>query len=193
MRRLWQMLAHNNGQTVNYSSLGSSLGVSNVTIRNYIDLLEGTFMLRALSPYFSNLEKRLVKAPKVYISDSGILSALLDLSDLEQIFGHPVFGTLWESVVLSNLSGEFPGADISFYRTSHGSEIDFIVQWKGKRIAIECKTSLSPFLSRGNRSALEDIKPDQTFIVSPVDKGWMLKGPISIVSLSELIERMKDL
>ncbi|MBV6654710.1 MAG: ATP-binding protein, partial [Mameliella sp.] len=116
MRRLWQMLAHTNGQTVNLSKLGSSLGVSNTTVRKYIDLLEGTFMLIQLPPYEQNTKKRLVKSPKVYISDSGITTALLQLKSFEQAAGHPAFGSLWETTVLANLKGHFPNLDISFYR-----------------------------------------------------------------------------
>jgi predicted AAA+ superfamily ATPase len=103
MRRLWQMLAHSNGQTVNYSSLGNSLGVSHTTIRNYIDLLEGAFMVRQVLPYFENTKKRIVKSPKVYITDTGLINALLGLKDFIQVAGHPGFGSLWETTVLVNL------------------------------------------------------------------------------------------
>ena len=103
MRRLWQMLAHNNGQTVDYSSLAKSLGVSDVTIKNYIDLLESTFMVDVVQLYISNLGKRLVKAPKVYVSDSGICSTLLGISSFEAMSGHPSFGAMWEQIVLHNL------------------------------------------------------------------------------------------
>ena len=112
MRRLWQMLAHNNGQTLNLSSLGGSLGVSQTTVRNYIDLLEATFMLKSVRPFYSNTGKRLVKSPKVCESDTGILAALLGLSDFADISGHPVYGSLWETMVLSNLAGELPASEI---------------------------------------------------------------------------------
>lgn len=190
MRRLWQMLAHNNGQTVNYSLLGNSLGVSNVTIRNYIDLLSGTFMVNTLPPYHKNFGKRTVKAPKVYISDTGITSRLLGLKGFEQITGHPVFGSLWESIVLSNLKGNFPSGNYFFFRTSNGAEIDIIAESHNKIIAVECKASLSPSLTKGSYAAIETVKPDHTYVVAPVEKGWSMDNGIDVVSLSELIEKL---
>jgi predicted AAA+ superfamily ATPase len=193
VQRLWQMLAHLNGQTVNYSALSNSLGVSNTTVKNYIDILQSTFMIDVVPPHISNTGKRLIKSPKVYINDSGILSALLDLKDFSQLTGHPVFGSLWEGVVLENLRGHFHEADIRFYRTSHGSELDFLFLLSGKPIAIECKASLAPALSRGSYTAIEDIKPVHTFIVSPVKEGYSVRKDIDVVSLDELIIRLGQL
>ena len=190
MRRLWQMLAHLNGQTVNYSKLGGSLGVSHTTIRNYIELLQETFMVILVNPYNLNTGKRLVKSPKVYLSDTGIIGALLNLHDFNQLAGHPVFGSLWETLVLSNLKGHFPGLDYSFYRTSHGAEIDLVVSDGNQTLAVECKATLSPSLSRGTFSAIEDVMPGKTFIACPVDKGYLLKNNIRVVSLIELIDEM---
>jgi len=191
MRRLWQMLAHINGQTVNYSMLGKSLGVSNVTIRNYIDLLQGTFMLHVVPPYRSNSGKRMVKAPKVYIADSGLSACLLQLETFEQILGSPVVGSLWEQVVLTNLKGHFQSAKFYFYRTSAGSEMDFVMDYKNKIFAIECKSSLSPSLTKGGFNAIEDIHPHYIYLVAPVEKGWPVKPHIDIVSLQELISSIK--
>lgn len=187
MRRLWQMLAHMNGQTVNYSVLGKSLGVSNVTVRNYIDLLQGTFMLHTLPPYMSNVGKRMIKAPKVYIADSGLTACLLQLQNFEQILGSPVIGSLWEQIVLTNLNGHFQSAQFYFYRTSAGAEMDFVMEYKNKVFAIECKSSVSPALTKGAFNAIEDIQPSETFIVAPVNEGWPVKRNIRVVSLTELI------
>ncbi len=187
MRRLWQMLAHMNGQTVNYSVLGKSLGVSNVTVRNYIDLLQGTFMLHTLPPYMSNVGKRMIKAPKVYIADSGLTACLLQLQNFEQILGSPVIGSLWEQIVLTNLNGHFQSAQLYFYRTSAGAEMDFVMEYKNKVFAIECKSSVSPSLTKGAFNAIEDINPSETFIVAPVNEGWPVKRNIQVVSLTELI------
>jgi predicted AAA+ superfamily ATPase len=186
MRRLWQMLAHVNGQTVNYSDLASSLALSSVSVKNYIDLLASTFMLEIVPPYFSNLGKRLVKAPKVYIADSGITAALLGLRSFDELSGHPAFGSVWEQIVLSNIKGQLPGAEVFYYRSSGGAEIDFVVKTGSAVFAIECKASFSPSLSKGNYSALEDIKPDRTFVVIPATHGWPLKNGIDVVSLSEM-------
>jgi len=193
MRRLWQMLAHNNGQTVNYSSLGNSLGVSNTTVKNYIDLLEGTFMLEILLPYYRNFGKRITKAPKIYITDNGLTTRLLELSSFEQLAGHSVFGSLWEALVLNNIKGNLREANCYFYRTSNGAELDFVTEIKRKRIAIECKAAKSPSLNRGNYSAIDTIKPDHVFVVAPVDKGWHMSKGIDVVSVNELIERLRIL
>ncbi|MGC3977969.1 MAG: ATP-binding protein [Paludibacteraceae bacterium] len=193
MRRLWQMLAHVNGQTVDYTTLSKSLGISAVTVRNYIDLLESTFMVEVLSAYVSNQGKRLVKAPKIYIADSGITSALLGLRNFEEMSGHPSFGAVWEQIVLSNLKGLFPEATFYFYRTSNGAEIDFVMIIKNKVYAIECKSSFSPTLSRGNYNAIEDIAPVKTLVVSPVEKGWSMKQDIELVSLNEIEYKIRQL
>lgn len=192
MHRLWQMLAHLNGQTVNYSQLSKSLGVSNVTVRNYIDLLKGTFMVEVLPPYISNMGKRLVKAPKVYIADSGLTNALLNIESFQQLTGNPVFGSIWEQLVLSNLTGHFPSAKFFFYRTSAGSEIDIVMNYKSKIFAIESKATLSPVLSKGNYNAIQDINPDYTFVVTPAKKAWPLKKGIDVVSLDGLIDEINE-
>jgi hypothetical protein len=190
MRRLWQMLAHYNGQTVNYNSLGRSLGVSNVTIRNYIDLLAGTFMVDILPPYNNNFGKRVVKAPKIYIPDTGIICRLLELSGFDQIAGHQAFGSIWESMILSQLKGNFPGINCYFYRTSNGAEIDILIELNNKLIAIECKASKAPSLTRGSYSAIETTKPDYVFVVAPVEQGWPMTKGIEVVSPPEMVERL---
>ncbi|MCL1930574.1 MAG: ATP-binding protein, partial [Treponema sp.] len=159
MGRLWRMLAHVNGQTVNYSTLAASMGMSSVSVKNYVELLASTYMVEIVPPWFSNLGKRLVKAPKVYIADSGITAALLGLHSFEELSGHPVFGAAWEQIVLANLRGWYPNAEICYYRTSNGSEVDFVVNIDGVVYVIECKASFSPVLSKGNYLAFEDIAP----------------------------------
>jgi predicted AAA+ superfamily ATPase len=189
MRRLWQMLAHYNGQTLNYSQLASSLGTSPSTVRSYIDLLASTYMVELIPPYISNLGKRLVKAPKMYIADSGINAALLGLRSFAEIAGHPVLGSLWEQIVLSNVLG-CCGAEFFHYRSSNGAEIDFVIKLNNKIYALECKASFEPTLSRGNYSALEDIAPDHAFIVTPSPDSWPFKSGIDVVSLGELLHRL---
>lgn len=190
MRRLWLMLAHLNGQTVDYTTIGRSLGVSNVTIKNYIDLLESTYMVEVVPAHFSNLGKRLVKSPKIYVADSGLQAALLGLHSFDALSGHPSFGAIWEQIVLSNIKGNYPEAEVSFYRTSNGAEVDFVVVWRNKTFIVECKSSLSPTLSKGNYLSIEDIAPFQTFVVAPVKQGWALKPGIDVVSLKELMDRL---
>jgi predicted AAA+ superfamily ATPase len=192
MRKLWQMLANVNGQTVNFSAIGNSLNVSHSTIRNYISLLSSTFMLYLLPLYIINTGKRIIKSPKVYIEDTGIINALLGLTTFEQISGHPVFGSLWETIVLVNLKGYFPLCNFYFYRTSNGAEIDFLIEYGTTIVAIECKATFSPDISRGTYSALEDIKPESTLVISPVKKGWKMKKNIQVVSLREGINILKQ-
>ena len=177
---------------INFSSIGSSLGVSHTTVRNYVELLQSTFMVEIVQPFLANTGKRLVKAPKVYISDTGITTALLDLKDFHALSGHPVFGSLWESLVLANIKGHFPGVEISFYRTSHGAEIDFILSKGSKLIAIECKASMSPSLTRGTHIAIADLNPLKTLIVSPLEKGYPYEKGTEVVSLTEMIIKIND-
>ena len=193
MRRLWRMLAHTNGQNVNFSTLGSSLGTSHTTIRNYLDLLEGTFMIYQLRPYSGNTKKRLVKSPKVYLTDSGIANALLGLEDFEEITGHPSFGSIWETIVLSNLIGHFPELDFSFYRTNHGQELDIVVSNGKKEIAIECKASKAPRLTKGNYHAISEIAPVHTLLAAPVDEGYQIEAGIEVVNLIELVQHVGEL
>ena len=192
VRRLWHMLAHLNGQTINYSSVGNSLGISNSSVKNYLDILQSTYMIDIVPPNIANFGKRIIKSPKVYINDSGILSTLLGLQGFNELAGHPVFGSVWEGVVLANLRGHFPEADIHFYRTSHGAELDFLLFIRNKLFVIECKASLSPSLTRGSYTAIEDIKASNTFIVAPVQKGYAMNKNIDVVSLGELIERIEE-
>jgi len=189
MGRLWRMLAHVNGQMVNYSTLASSLGISSVSVKNYIDLLASTCMVEIVPPWFSNLGKRLVKAPKVYITDSGITAALLGLRSFEELSGHPAFGAIWEQIVLANIRGWFPGGELYFYRTSNGAETDFVVNIDGNVYAIECKTSFSPVLTKGNYNAFEDIAPKHAFVIIPSGESWPVKPGIDVVSLGEFLKR----
>jgi len=187
MNRLWQMLAHLNGQTVNYSSLGNALSVSNQTVKNYIDLLASTYMVHVVPPYLVNMGKRLVKSPKIYVADSGITATLLNIHSFQALSGHPSFGAVWEQIVLSNLKGAFPEAEIFYYRTASGTEIDFVVQLNNKIIAVECKASYTPTLSKGNYVAIEDISPEHTFIVTPSVDSWSMKQGIDVVSIEKLL------
>ncbi|MDR2132589.1 MAG: ATP-binding protein [Clostridiales Family XIII bacterium] len=188
IRRLWRMLAHLNGQTPNYTRIGSSLGVSDRTVRNHIDLLSDTYMLDVIPPFRSNLGKRLIKAPKIYLSDTGITAALLGLGNFEDMLGHPGYGALWEQMVLANLRGNFPSAEISFYRTAAGAEMDFTVALKGRMFAVECKASLSPALTRGAHDAIRDISPERTFVVAPVEEAYPMAEGIDVIPLARLRE-----
>ncbi len=192
MQKLWQMIAHLNGQAVNYNLIANSLGISPPTAKNYVELLSSTFMVRLLPPYLSNTGKRLVKSPKIYLNDTGIANALLGLSTFEQISGHPTMGAIWESFVLINLIGFFPNINFYYYRTSHGAEIDIVLESKSKIVAIECKTGLRPVLSKGNYSVIADLQPVITLIISPVNTGWPVKQNIDVVNLLEAVKIINE-
>ena len=189
--RFWRMLAHSHGQTLNASRLADSMGVSGHTVRKYIDLLEQTFVVRTLQPWSGNTRKRLVKAPKVYIRDSGLLHALLDIESMEQLFSHPVYGASYEGFMVENILSQLPRWKASFYRTSSGSECDLVLEKAGKRIAIEIKASSSPKLGRGNWSALETLQPERSFVVAPVDAAYPLQQGVMVTPIDEVLESVK--
>jgi len=192
MRRLWQMLAHVNGQSLNFSSLGNSIGVSHNTVRNYVELLSETFMLTIVPSYFMNTKKRLVKAPKIFLTDQGILNSLLRIADFNQLSGHPVMGSLWESVVLSNLKNHLPGTDFYYYRTSHGAEIDFICVYGNKMLAIECKATVSPSVSKGTYISMQDLNIQKLIVIAPINEGWKKSENTIVASLHESVDIFRD-
>jgi len=168
LNRLWTMLAHNQAATLNASRLAAALDMSSPTVTRYIDLLTDLLLVRRLPPFHANAGKRLVKAPKVYVRDSGIVHALLGLRTLDDVLGHPVAGASWEGFVLESLLSAAPASTAaSFYRTAAGAEMDLVLDLGGRvgRWAIEIKRGLSPTLSKGFHHAREDLAPRKTFVV----------------------------
>jgi len=188
LERLWKMLAHLHGQIFNSSQIGSSLGVSHTTARKYIDLLSETFVIRLLKPYEDNLGKRLVKSPKVYIRDSGILHTLLDIGTTDDLFGHPIYGPSWEGMIIENIIASFPDWQPYFYRTADGAEVDLLLVKGAKKIVIECKVSAAPIVSKGFWSAVDSLKPDHTFIIAPVEESYPFKNGVMVMPLKGFIE-----
>ncbi|HWH19111.1 MAG TPA: ATP-binding protein [Solirubrobacterales bacterium] len=188
LRRFWMMLAHNQGQLLNATSIARGLGVSTPTVTTYLDLLVDLLLVRRLQPRLANVGKRQVRSPKTYVRDSGLLHALLGLGDKEALLGHPVLGASWEGYVIENLIALAPErVEASFYRTSGGAEIDLILRWPdGREWAIEVKRSLSPQPTRGMRSAIEDLEPEHSFIVYPGEDRYPLGEKIEAVGLPEL-------
>jgi predicted AAA+ superfamily ATPase len=187
LHRLWRMLAHSHGQTLNNSKLGASLGISHTTVRSYIDLLTQTFMVRTLEPLEANVKKRLVKSPKVYIRDSGILHSLLDIDDQDGLFGHPIFGASWEGLVVEAICSSMPRWRPAFYRTATGVEIDLVLSRGNRRIAIECKTSTAPTVTKGFHAALDDLDIDEAWIIAPVNESYPLDRRTTVAPLGEFI------
>lgn len=188
LRRLWTMLAHQQGGLLNAAQLARGLGVRSPTIAHYLDLMVDLLLVRRLPPRLTNAGKRLVRSPKVYLRDSGLVHALLGLVDKEAVLGHPVAGGSWEGLAIENviaMAGD--RAEASFYRTSGGAEVDLVLTWRdGCEWAIEVKRSLAPKLERGARSALEDIEPERSFIVYPGDERYPLAAGAEAISLAEL-------
>ena len=184
MRKLWMMCAHQQGQLSNLSALGQSLG--HTSIRSYLDLLRDTYMLRILQPFSNNTGKRLVKTPKVYIRDTGILHALLNIRSLEELLGHPVFGASWETLVIGQLLAMWEG-NYGFYRTPAGAEIDLVLEKNGEKIAVECKASTVPKVGRGFYTALEELQIGHAIIVAPVSGKYPLKKGVWVMSLQDAI------
>jgi hypothetical protein len=194
LRRLWTMLAHGQGSLLNASRLASNLALSAQTVTRYIDLLVDLLLVRRLTPFHANTKKRLVKAPKVYVRDTGLLHALLGIETYNDLAGHPVIGASWEGLVIENLlSISPPRTSATFYRTSAGAEIDLILQFpNAERWAIEMKNSLTPSLERGFYSACDDVRPDRSFVVYPGNDRYPLSNKVEAISLYELASLVSD-
>lgn len=194
LENLWIMLAHSQGQTLNSSKLAGSMGVSAPTVTSYVDLLKDLLLLRKLPPFHANVKKRLVKSPKVYVRDSGLLHALLGIRNHDDLLGHPVAGASWEGFVIESLLAVVPNhTKASFYRTATGVEIDLVLEFGGKQgtWAIEIKRSMTAKLERGNHVALDDIQPKKAFVVYPGKDRYMKDHGIEAISLYEMAEELQ--
>jgi len=190
--RFWKMCAHIHGALLNASKLADSLGVSSHTVRSYIDLLEHTFMLRVLLPDTLNLKKRLVKSPKVYIRDSGILHALLDIRTHDDLLSHPILGTSFEGFAMENILAHAKDYEPSFYRTSAGAEIDLILRRGRRTLAFELKSATVPRVSKGFWNALDDISPDEAYVVAPIKGSYPMKGGVMVTPLQEILAKLQE-
>lgn len=194
LRRLWTMLAHHQGGQLNTAQLGASLGITIPTVKRYIELLEDLFLVRTLFPWSGNVGKRLVKTPKVYIRDSGLTHALLNLTTLDDLVGHPIVGASWEGFVIENILSCLPqGVTSWFYRTSAGAEIDLVIEVNHQeRYAIEVKRSLSPTVSKGFYLGCEDVKATKRYVVYPGKERYPSTDGIIVTSLAELMDELQS-
>ena len=191
LRRYWQMLAHNQGQMLNAAQLASGLGVSGHTVARYLDIMVDLLLVRRLQPWAVNAKKRLVRTPKVYVRDSGLLHALLGIRNMEELLGHPVVGPSWEGMLIENILGALPAtARTSFYRTSAGAEIDLVIEFSAKeRWAIEIKRSLgSPAPSKGFYNGCEDIKATRQIVLYPGEERFKLDKKTDVMPLQRLLK-----
>jgi len=188
IRRLWSMLAHLNGQPANLAILANSLDISAPTVRRYLDFLESAFLIRQLQPWFVNTKKRLVKTPKIYLRDTGLLHALLRIENIGQLQSHPALGTSWEAYIVQEIASRLPArADMFFYRTHDGTEADLVITRSGiPHTILEIKYSTTPKPSKGFFIAQKDLATERNFIICPVLKGYPLAEQIAVLSHNEL-------
>jgi predicted AAA+ superfamily ATPase len=195
LRRFWRMLAHLHGQLFNASQIGLSLGgIAHTTVARYLDLLVQAMMVRRLEPLHVNLGKRLVKSPKVFVRDSGVLHMLLNIHTLNDLHGHPVAAAAWEGFVIEQVFAHAPvGADITFYRTAAGAELGLVVTLGGRHYAFEAKFSSSPKPTKGFWQAIKDLDVAQAWVVAPVESGYPLAEGIEVVPCHRLHEVVRSL
>lgn len=181
LRRFWQMLAHLHGQILNASDMARNLGISSPTVGHYLGVFEDTFLLRRLQPYHANLGKRLVKRPRVYVRDSGLLHALFGIGELGELLGHPMLGASWEGFVIEQILGALPvGWQPFFYRTATGVEVDLVLIRPGAApVAIEIKASLAPQLGSGFRTAFVDLGCERGYCVYPGSEEFPLAPQVA--------------
>ena len=195
LRRFWVMLSHHQGGLLNTAQFARNLGVDVKTIGSYLDLLVDLFLIRRLVPWHANLGKRLIKSPKVYVRDSGIVHALLNIKDKEVLVSHPIVGLSWESFIIENLlSCTLERAQAYFYRSAGGAEIDLLMLWPdGCFWAIEIKRSLTPKVSRGFHSACEDLEPARKWVVYPGKERYRLAADVEAIPLPDLANEIQSL
>lgn len=184
LRRLWTMLAHHQGELLDQSKLASALAISGQTVSRYIDLLCDLMLVRRLPAWHGNVGKRLIRSPKVYVRDSGLVHALLGLSNLDAVLGHPVAGSSWEGFVVEQLVNAAPNAQASFYRTSNGAEVDLVLTFRNQQTwVIEIKRSSAPTVSRGFHQAAVDLGAARKLLVAPVEQTYPMKEHIEVVDV----------
>lgn len=187
LRRFWTMLSHYHGQILNYSELGRSFGISDMTVRKYIDILEGTFMLRVLQPWSVNIGKRLVKRPKIYLKDSGIFHTLMNIDTYDQLVSHPKLGASFEGFALELLCRQIakPDNNFYFYSVHSGSELDLFWQAKGKNWGAEFKYADAPKLTRSMETVIKDLSLSHLWVVYPGKTTYRLSENITVLSLMD--------
>jgi uncharacterized protein len=179
VRRFWQMMAHRHGQLWNASDLARGLGVSPPTVSSYADLLVGSFMVRRLEPYHANVGKRMVKSPKLYLRDSGVLHALLGIDDHDALLGHPVVGSSWEGFLMEQVLALVPHEDACFYRTAAGAEIDLVLRARGRWRAFEMKHTVAPQPTKGFWNGVADLEIDDARVLHAGSDSWPLADGVT--------------
>lgn len=190
LRRFWMMLAHYHGNILNASELGRSLGVSHVTIQSYIDILQGTFMVRRLQPWFANISKRQVKSPKIYFRDSGIYHSLMNISNHQSLLVNPKLGASWEGIALEEIirKRKADSENCYFWATHQNAELDLLLIENNKLIGFEFKYTDVPKMTKSMRIALEDLKLDELNVIYPGNKNFILDKKINVLGLVDYLK-----
>lgn len=187
LMRLLTMTAYEQGQLLNSSKLASSMGLSPTTIRHYLDIMEQTYIIRSLPPYFKNTKKRLVKSPKIYVRDSGLLHQILRIKSFNDLLSNPVLGNSWEGMVVENVCSVARSAQCSFYRSATGEEMDLLLQYSDRLIAIECKSSTAPSVTEGFWKSIAFLEPTDIYVVAPVESAYPLAEKVTVCNLSDIV------
>ncbi len=193
LRRFWMMLAHMHAEVWNGSAIGRSLGISDKTARNHLDLLVGAYMIRVLPPWFENLKKRQVKSPKVYLRDSGLLHSFLGIASREQLLGHPKLGSSWEGFVIEHVLNRLGARNAYFWATHQGAELDLLVFHRGRRLGFEVKFSDAPEVSRSMHIARDDLGLDSLLVIHPGKDSWPMSDGIEAVAFNDLLARLEQI
>jgi uncharacterized protein len=188
LRRFWNMVAHYHGQIWNAAELARALAVNESTVRRYLDLMTGVFMVRQLPPWFENLGKRQVKSPKVYVRDSGLLHSLLGITNRRDLEYHPKVGASWEGYAVEEVLKSFRPDEAYYWATYNGAELDLLLFKDGRRIGIECKRADAPALTPSMRTALADLKLDYLYVLYPGDKSYALGKKVEVVPLAKFVK-----
>lgn len=184
--RFWTMLAHYHGQVWNAAEPARSLGVAETTVRRYLDVLEGLFMVRRLNPWFANLKKRQVRSPRIYVRDSGLLHALLGIRSERDLLSHPKSGASWEGYVVEEMLSVFAPEEVYFWATHNGAELDLLLVKDGRRIGVECKRQDAPRMTRSMRVAFENLALDHLYVVYPGCKAYAIGGKVTVTPLTRI-------
>jgi predicted AAA+ superfamily ATPase len=193
LRRFWTMLAHLHGGILNAANLSRSLGVDNKTVANYLDLMVDLLLIRRLEPWHANTKKRLVKSPKIYVRDSGLMHALLQIETRDELLGHPKLGDSWEGFVIESILAAAPDeAESRFYRSSAGAEIDLILTFRDQRWAVEIKHTSAPKVSKGFYIACEDINPTEKFVIHAGSESFPIGEGIQTLPLQMFMQKLRE-
>ena len=193
LRRFWTMLAHSHGQVLNSSQLAGSMGMSDKTIRSYVDILSATYMVRPLQPWYENIKKRQVKSPKIFLCDTGLLHHLLGIDGIETLLSHPKLGASWESFVIEQILRISPALIPYFWSTYSGAEVDLLTQLQGERIGIEIKFTEIPKTTKSMHSAIQELDLAKLYVIYPGSERYPLHSRIEACPLPDFLSHISKL